>query len=248
MKPIIQVRDLGIRFHRNRRRNMSLREIFLKGKSTTPKGDFWAVRNVNFDVRAGEAVGLIGANGQGKSTLLKLVAGVLLPDEGNVFVRGKVAPLIELTGGFVGELTARQNIHLVGGVHGLSKEEIEERFDEVVEFAEIGDFLDTPFRHFSSGMKVRLGFSLMTTLDAPTVLVDEVLAVGDKAFREKCYVRMEEMLGAGKTFFLVSHSERDLKRFCERGLYMRRGTLVSDGPLEDVIKQYNEDSESGKAR
>lgn len=248
MKPIIQVRDLGIRFHRNRRRNMSLREIFLKGQSTTPKGEFWAVRNASFDVHAGEAVGLIGANGQGKSTLLKLIAGVLLPDEGNVFVRGKVAPLIELTGGFVGELTARQNIYLVGGVHGLSKEEIDSRFEEVVDFAEIGDFLDTPFRHFSSGMKVRLGFSLMTTLDAPTILVDEVLAVGDRAFREKCYVRMEEMLGTGKTFFLVSHSERDLKRFCERGLYMRRGNLVEDGPIKEVLKSYNDDSESGKAR
>jgi len=242
MRPIIKVNDLGIRFHRNRRRHMSLREIFLKGRSTTPKGDFWAVRNVSFDVAAGEAVGLVGANGQGKSTLLKLIAGVLLPDEGAVAVHGKVAPMIELTGGFVGELTARQNIYLVGGVHGLSKQELDERFDEIVAFAEVRDFLDTPFRHFSSGMKVRLGFALMTTLDAPTILVDEVLAVGDRAFREKCYLRMEEMLGDGRTFFLVSHSERDLKRFCTRGLYMRQGNLVADGALKDVLKRYNEDA------
>lgn len=246
MQPIIRVRDLGIRFHRNRRRNMSLREIFLKGKSTTPKGDFWAVRNVSLDVHAGEAVGLVGANGQGKSTLLKLIAGVLLPDEGSVEVRGKVAPMIELTGGFVGELSARQNIYLVGGVHGLSKEELDARFDEIVDFAEVHDFLDTPFRHFSSGMKVRLGFALMTTLDAPTILVDEVLAVGDKAFREKCYVRMEEMLNDKKTFFLVSHNERDLKRFCSRGLYINRGQLVSDGELSDILAQYNRDSARGK--
>src|SRR5690625_1116445 len=242
MRPIIKVNDLGIRFHRNRRRHMSLREIFLKGRSTTPKGAFWAVRNVSFDVAAGEAVGLVGANGQGKSTLLKLIAGVLLPDEGAVAVHGKVAPMIELTGGFVGELTARQNIYLVGGVHGLSKQELDERFDEIVAFAEVRDFLDTPFRHFSSGMKVRLGFALMTTLDAPTILVDEVLAVGDRAFREKCYLRMEEMLGDGRTFFLVSHSERDLKRFCTRGLYMRQGNLVADGALKDVLKRYNEDA------
>src|SRR5690625_3799230 len=248
MKQIIKARDLGIRFHRNRRRHMSLREIFLKGKSTTPKGEFWAVRNASFDVHAGEAVGLVGANGQGKSTLLKLIAGVLLPDEGSVTVRGKVAPMIELTGGFVGDLSARQNIYLVGGVHGLSKSQLDERLDEVVTFADVHDFLDTPFRHFSSGMKVRLGFALMTTLDAPTILVDEVLAVGDKAFRETCYTRMEEMLGQGKTFFLVSHSERDLKRFCTRGLYMRRGNIVSDGPLDEIIDEYNRDSKDGKAR
>lgn len=248
MGTIISAQDLGIKFYRNRRRNMSLREIFLKGRSTSPKGEFWAVKDVSFDIKAGEAVGLVGANGQGKSTLLKLIAGVLIPDSGSVKVRGAVSPLIELTGGFVGDLSARSNIQLVAGVHGLSKEQIADRFDEIVEFAEIGDFLDTPFRHFSSGMKVRLGFALMTTLDAPIVLVDEVLAVGDKAFREKCYVRMEEMLGAGKTFFLVSHNERDLKRFCNRGLYIRRGELVGDGPLTEVLVQYNEDSKGGKAR
>src|SRR5690625_138399 len=227
---------------------MSLREIFLKGRSTSPKGDFWAVRNASFTVTEGEAVGLIGANGQGKSTLLKLIAGVLLPDEGAVTIRGKVAPMIELTGGFVGDLTARQNIYLVAGVHGLSRLDIDSHFDDIVSFAEVGDFLDTPFRHFSSGMKVRLGFSLMTTLDAPTILVDEVLAVGDKSFREKCYARMEDMLAEKRTFFLVSHSERDLKRFCNRGLYMRRGTLVADGALSDILAQYNQDSRDGDDR
>src|SRR5690625_1680086 len=164
MQPIIRVRDLGMRFHRNRRRNMSLREIFLKGKSTTPKGGCWAVRNVSLDVHAGEAVGLVGANGQGKSTLLKLIAGVLLPDEGSVEVRGKVAPMIELTGGFVGELSARQNIYLVGGVHGLSKEELDARFDEIVDFAEVHDFLDTPFRHFSRSEERRVGYELSVKL------------------------------------------------------------------------------------
>lgn len=248
MTTIIQARDLGIRFHRNRRRNMSLREIFFKGKNTTPKGEFWAVKDVSFDIKSGEAVGLVGANGQGKSTLLKLIAGVLLPDQGTVSVSGSVAPLIELTGGFVEDLTARDNIHLLAGIHGLTKTDIAERFDDIVDFAEIGDFLDTPFRHFSSGMKVRLGFALMTTLDAPTLLIDEVLAVGDKAFREKCYGRMAEMQEQGKTFFLVSHKEADLKRFCTRGLYMRRGELAADGPLKEVLAKYNDDSSKGKAR
>ena len=157
-------------------------------------------------------------------------------------MRGGVAPLIEVTGGFVGDLTARDNIWLTAGLHGLSKREIARRFDEIVDFAEVGDFLDTPFRHFSSGMKVRLGFSVITTLDEPIVLVDEVLAVGDRAFREKCYERMNDMLSGGRTLFLVSHNETDLRRFCTRGLYLRAGSLVTDGPLEDALEAYRDDT------
>ncbi|HET8615707.1 MAG TPA: ABC transporter ATP-binding protein [Actinomycetales bacterium] len=239
--PVIQADGLGIEFLRNRRYRLSLREMLLQGRMTTPKGSFWALRDVSFAVRPGEAVGLVGANGQGKSTLLKLIAGVLVPDEGTVRVRGGVAPLIELTGGFVGDLTARDNIWLTAGLHGLTKAQIEERFDEIVAFAEVGDFLDTPFRHFSSGMQVRLGFSVVTTLDEPVVLVDEVLAVGDQRFREKCYTRMEQLVSGGRTLFLVSHSEKDLKRFCTRGLYLQGGRLVKDGPIDDVVTQYNDD-------
>jgi len=239
--PVISAHELGIRFLRNRRARLSLREVLFKGESTSPRGSFWALRDVSFDVHQGEAVGLVGANGQGKSTLLKLIAGVLLPDEGTVGVRGGVAPLIELTGGFVGDLTARDNIWLTAGLHGLSREEIEERFDDIVAFAEIGDFLDTPFRHFSSGMQVRLGFSVITTLDEPVVLVDEVLAVGDKRFKEKCYTRMEELVGGGRTLFLVSHNERDLRRFCTRGLYLNGGVLKEDGPVEDALAAYEAD-------
>jgi ABC-2 type transport system ATP-binding protein len=240
-RPVIEAKELGIRFLRNRRQRLSLREMLFTGQSSSPRGSFWALRDVSFQVREGEAVGLVGANGQGKSTLLKLIAGVLLPDEGDVRVRGGVAPLIELTGGFVGDLTARDNIWLTAGLHGLTNEEIEERFDDIVGFAEIGDFLDTPFRHFSSGMQVRLGFSVITTLDEPVVLVDEVLAVGDKRFKEKCYKRMEELVGSGRTLFLVSHSERDLRRFCTRGLYLQGGELKEDGPVEDALAAYEAD-------
>lgn len=245
MASVISADDIGIRFHRNRRRHMRLRELLFKGGTTTPRGQFWALRHVTFDVEEGEAVGLVGANGSGKSTLLRLIAGVMLPDEGTVVVSQGVAPLIELTGGFVGELTARDNIWLTAGLHGLSRQQIQQRFDEIVDFAEIRDFLDTPFRHFSSGMKVRLGFSVVTSIDEPIILVDEVLAVGDRAFKEKCYARMEEMLGQGRTLFLVSHSDSDLRRFCKRGLYLRKGTLVADGPLEDVLQQYEADSDKG---
>jgi ABC-2 type transport system ATP-binding protein len=243
MRTVIEAHDLGIEFYRSRRRKMSLREIVLKGKNTAPKDTFWALRNVSFSVKAGEAVGLVGGNGSGKSTLLKMIAGVMIPDEGGVKVRGGVAPLIELTGGFLGELTARDNLYLAGGLHGLSKAQMDERYDEIVDFAgpQVRAGMDMAYRHFSSGMQVRLAFALITTLDEPIVLVDEVLAVGDRAFREKCYVRMENMLAGGKTLFMVSHSEADLRRFAERGLYLRQGSLVGDGPVEEIIEQYNAD-------
>ena len=245
--PVISVHDLGVEFYRSRRRRMQLRELVFHGRNSAPKESFWALRNISFDIHAGEAVGLVGGNGGGKSTLLKMIAGVLLPDEGSVEVTGGVAPLIELTGGFVGELSARDNIYLTAGLHGLSKEKIEARFDEIVDFAgpEVRAGLDTPYRHFSSGMKVRLGFAVVTTLDEPIVLVDEVLAVGDRAFREKCYKRMEALLADGRTLFLVSHSESDLKRFSTRGLYLRKGHLQMDGPITDVLDRYNHDLDAG---
>lgn len=242
MSPVIDADGLGISFRRNRARNQRLRDVVRGRGQAKRKGEFWALRNVSFQVNEGEAVGLVGGNGQGKSTLLKLIAGVLLPDEGQLRVRGGVAPLIEVTGGFVGDLTARDNIWLTAGLHGLSRRAIAARFDEIVDFAEVGDFLDTPFRHFSSGMKVRLGFSVITTLDEPVVLVDEVLAVGDRAFREKCYDRMSELLSGGRTLFLVSHNENDLRRFCTRGLYLKAGSLVVDGPLEDALDHYRADT------
>jgi ABC-2 type transport system ATP-binding protein len=244
--PVISVRGLGIEFYRSRRRRLSLREMLLKGRSTSPRDTFWALKDISFDVHEGEAVGLVGGNGGGKSTLLKMIAGVLIPDEGSATVTQGVAPLIELTGGFVGDLTARENIHLTAGLHGLSRKETAERFDEIVEFAEVEKFLDTPFRHFSSGMQVRLGFAVVTSIDEPIILVDEVLAVGDRRFREKCYVRMENLLSQGRTLFLVSHSENNLQRFGTRGLYLREGRLVADGPIKSVIDEYKADSDRGR--
>lgn len=249
MSTVISVDDLGVEFYRSRRRRMSVREMLFHRTQSHSSETFWALRNISFEVKQGEAVGLVGGNGGGKSTLLKMIAGVLLPDEGSVSVAQNVAPLIELTGGFVGELSARDNIYLAAGLHGMGKDEIEERFDSIVDFAgpQVRASLDTPFRHFSSGMQVRLGFAVITTLDEPIILVDEVLAVGDKAFREKCYQRMEALLEDGRTLFLVSHSEGDLKRFSTRGLYLRSGVLAMDAPMADVLQQYNEDSaEAGK--
>ncbi|NHN54613.1 ABC transporter ATP-binding protein [Calidifontibacter sp. DB0510] len=239
-QPVIEVDNLGIEFLRGRRRNLSLREIIFTGKSAHNRETFWALRNVSFTVGRGEAVGLVGGNGGGKSTLLKMIAGTLLPDEGQARVGEGVAPLIELTGGFIGELTARENIFLTAGLHGMSREETEARFDDIVDFAgpAVRDGLDVPYRHFSSGMQVRLGFAVITCLDEPIILVDEVLAVGDAAFREKCYNRMESLLDQGRTLFLVSHSASDLLRFCTRGLYLNGGTLVGDGPMDEIMDRY----------
>lgn len=241
MSAIIVVRDLGVRFRRNRGSRRSFKDLLSSRIRRKMPGEFWALRNVSFEVQPGEAIGVVGRNGQGKSTLLKLVAGVLLPDEGSVEVRGGVAPLIELTGGFVGDLTVRDNVHLTAGLHGLSKREIAARFDEIIDFAGARDVIDTPFKHLSSGMKVRVAFSVVSQLDEPVLLVDEVLAVGDSAFRKKCYARIQQLLADGKTLFLVSHNERDLRRFCARGLYLDGGKLQLDGGIDEVLERYNAD-------
>jgi ABC-2 type transport system ATP-binding protein len=235
----IEVSDLGVRFRRNRRGPRNFKDLFADSARRSKPGEFWALRNVSFTVAPGESIGVVGRNGQGKSTLLKLVAGVLLPDEGGVDVRGGVAPLLEITGGFVGDLTVRENVFLTAGLHGMPRAAIVERYDEIIEFAELEESQETPYKHLSNGMKVRLAFSVVSQLTEPILLVDEVLAVGDRAFREKCYTRIDEMLAAGRTLFFVSHNEKDLRRFCGRGLYLDRGRLVLDGPLDEVVDRYN---------
>ncbi|MCK8608928.1 ABC transporter ATP-binding protein [Agromyces sp. C10] len=237
----IRTIDLGIRFRRNRRGRRTFKDLFSRSRRKIRPDEFWPLRGLSVDVLPGEAIGVVGRNGQGKSTLLKLVAGVLIPDEGEVVVNGGVAPLIEITGGFVDDLTVRDNVYLTAGLHGMNRAQIDAKFDEIIDFAEIADFLDTPYKHLSSGMKVRVAFAVVSQLDEPILLVDEVLAVGDKAFREKCYRRIEELLESGRTLFFVSHNERDLRRFCTRGLYLDKGRLVLDAGIDEVIDRYNAD-------
>ena len=243
MGDAINVSDVGIKFAINRRRRLEMKNLFIRGaKETLGQGEFWALRNVSFSVGVGEAVGIIGRNGSGKSTLLRLIAGVLLPDEGSVEVHGGVGAMIELSAGFVGDLTARDNVYLISALHGFSREQTDERFQEIIEWAGVERFVDTPVTHFSSGMKARLAFSIVTQMEEPILLVDEVLAVGDAAFRRKCAEVIERMIGEGRTFLLVSHNENDLRRWCKRGIYLKNGSMVTDGPVDDVLDEYGADA------
>lgn len=239
--PVITVDDVGIEFRRDRRRRRSLKDMLSGTALREAPDEFWAFRHVTFDVNAGESIGVVGRNGQGKSTLLKMVAEVLIPDEGSVSVRQGVAPLIEITGGFVDDLSVRDNVYLAAGLHGKSKDQIDDEFADIIDFAEVKDFVHTPYKHLSSGMKVRVAFSVVSRLDEPILLVDEVLAVGDRGFRRKCYARIEQMLGEGRTLFFVSHSDGDLQRFCSRGLYLDKGSLQFDGPIDEAFARYTSD-------
>jgi ABC-2 type transport system ATP-binding protein len=241
----ISVHGLGIRFTRNRGARRSFKDLFAGRTRRRRPDEFWPLRDVSFEVAPGEAIGVVGRNGQGKSTLLKLVAQVMLPDEGTVHVDGGVAPLIEITGGFVNDLTVRDNVNLTAGLHGMTKAETAARFDEIIRFAELEKFVDTPYKHLSSGMKVRLAFAVISRLEEPIILVDEVLAVGDAAFKAKCYTRIQELLDGGRTLFFVSHSEKDLLRFCTRGLYLDQGRLVLDAPIREVVDRYKADYPAG---
>ncbi|MGI5211682.1 ABC transporter ATP-binding protein [Plantactinospora sp. CA-290183] len=212
-----------------------------RGGRQPGSGVFWPLRDVSFTVGAGDTVGIIGRNGTGKSTLLRLVAGVLIPDEGRISVHGPVAPLLELSAGFSNDLTGRENVHLVGSLHGLSTSFLRRHFDEIIAFAgeQIEKAIDTPVRHYSSGMKVRLGFSVIAQLQHPVLLMDEVTAVGDADFRKKCYDTIDRLIAEGRTVMLVSHNENDLTRFCRRGLYFDGGRLRVDGTINEALDAYH---------
>jgi ABC-2 type transport system ATP-binding protein len=217
----------------------SLREfvpLFFKGGAFSEP--FYALRDVSFSIDRGETVGIIGRNGSGKSTALKLIAGVMAPTEGEVRVAGRVSPLIELGAGFHPDLTGRENIHLNASILGMSSREIREQFDSIVQFAELADFIDTPVKRYSSGMYVRLGFAVAVHAKPDILLVDEVLSVGDAYFQEKCLARMHEFQSQGVTIVVVSHGLGLVSNFCERALWIDHGALVVDGPAAEVVRAY----------
>lgn len=218
------------------RHTQSFKETFvawLRRKKTSTS--FQALDGIGFTVGESEAVALLGYNGSGKSTLLKLVSGVLRPDAGRVLTRGRVAGLIEVGAGFHPDLSGRENVYLNAAILGMSKDEIDARFDEIVAFSEIGEFIDTEVKHYSSGMFVRLAFSVAIHTELDILLVDEVLAVGDAPFREKCMTKIREIVAAGKTLFIVSHDLGMVSGLCTRGIVLRRGEMVFDGSIGDAI-------------
>lgn len=200
--------------------------------------EFWPLRNVSFDIRAGETVGVIGRNGAGKSTLLRLVAGACYPTEGTVSVRGRIAPLLALGAGFHPDMTGRECVEVNGTALGLTRNEIRSRMDDILAFAEIGDFLDMPVRYYSSGMLARLGFSVAIHTDPDLLIVDEVLAVGDHAFHQKCIARFHEIQRSGTTILFVSHDETAVRELCDRAIWLCEGQLRIDGPTEKVVSEY----------
>ncbi|QIM69796.1 ABC transporter ATP-binding protein [Basfia succiniciproducens] len=238
-KTVIKVTNATVRFNKSNINYNGLKEYFIKMlKRELMFQEFFALKDVNLEVKKGEAWGLIGNNGSGKSTLLKLICGILKPYKGTVEVHGNIAPLIELGAGFDRELTARENIYLNGALLGHKKAFMQENFDEIIEFAELQDFVDVPIKNFSSGMSARLGFAVATIVKPEILIVDEVLAVGDRAFQAKCKKRMEEMLSGGTTLLFVSHSINQVKELCQKAIWLDKGVVKASGNAEDVIPLY----------
>ena len=236
---MVDVDHVTIRFNLASQKVDNLKEYFIKLiKKELMFQEFLAVQDVSFQVREGEAWGLIGTNGSGKSTMLKAISGIMKPYKGSITLRGNVAPLIELGAGFDMECTARENIFLNGCVLGHSKKFMEEHFDEIVEFAEIEKFLDSPIKNYSSGMKARLGFSVATMVKPDILIVDEVLAVGDYKFRQKCMQRMEELLSGGTTLLYVSHNIDEVKRLCDHAIWLDHGVMRMAGEVNEVCDAY----------
>ena len=236
---IIKVKNATVRFNKATENYNGLKEYVIKMlKGELMFQEFLALKDVNFEVKKGESWGLIGANGSGKSTLLKLICGILKPYKGTVKVHGKIAPLIELGAGFDPQLTARENIYLNGALLGHKKAFMEMHFNEIIEFAELGDFIDVPIKNFSSGMAARLGFAVATIVKPDILIVDEVLAVGDIAFQEKCRKRMESLLQNGTTLLFVSHSSKQVKELCQNVIWLDKGHVVAQGRTEDIIQKY----------
>jgi len=240
-EPIITVENVSMRFNLEEERTTSLKEYFIKLiKGQLRFNEFYALKNVSFDIKKGDSVALIGKNGSGKSTMLKIIAGVLYPTTGSVSVRGSIAPLIELGAGFDEDLTARENIYLNGAVLGHDEKFMDEHFDEIVEFAELKEFVDVPVKNFSSGMSARLGFAVATVVDADILIVDEVLSVGDYKFQEKCENRMKEMIDNGATILFVSHSMGKVKKMCKNAVWLDHGKLMKMGNTEEVALAYQD--------
>ena len=239
---MIELNNVSMKFNLGIEKGVSLKETFINFFSFNKKKKkneyFYALKDVSFNVEKGEVIGLIGSNGAGKSTLLKVVSGVMKPTKGKVTVNGVISPMIELGAGFDAELTARENIYLNGAVLGYSKNFLDEKFDEIVDFSELKDFLDVPVKNFSSGMTAKLAFSIATIVNPEILIVDEILSVGDIKFQEKSKKKMMELIKGGTTVLYVSHSLASIKELCNRVIWIEHGEIVKIGKTKEICDEY----------
>lgn len=237
---MIYIKNVSMKFNLGIEKDFSIKQAFINifsGKKNK-KEHFWALKDVDFHIGKGEVVGLIGSNGAGKSTLLKVVSGVMKPTTGKVAVNGVISPMIELGAGFDGNLTARENIYLNGAILGYSKKFLDEKFDEIVEFSELRDFLDVPVKNFSSGMTAKLAFSIATIVNPEILIVDEILSVGDLKFQEKSKKKMMEMIKGGTTVLYVSHSLESIKDLCTKVVWLEHGKVIKTGNTKKICDEY----------
>lgn len=239
---MIKLENVSMKFNLGIEKNFSIKQAFVNFFSFKHKKKkkeyFWALQDISFEIKKGEVVGLIGSNGAGKSTLLKIVSGVMKPTSGKVTVNGVISPMIELGAGFDSELTARENIFLNGAILGYSKQFIESKFDEIVEFSELKDFLDVPVKNFSSGMTAKLAFSIATVVNPEILIVDEILSVGDIKFQEKSKNKMLEMIKGGTTVLYVSHSLNSIKELCDKVVWIEHGKMIKMGETKKICEEY----------
>lgn len=245
MKPILEIKNVSKQYRIGTRENyLSFRESITRGiksifsSSSKPKNSFWALKDVSFSVNAGESIAIIGRNGAGKSTLLKILSRITPPTEGKIISRGRIASLLEVGTGFHAELTGRENIFLNGSILGLKKKEIEQQLDAIIEFSGIEKFIETPLKHYSSGMQLRLAFAVAAHLNPEVLIIDEVLAVGDAEFQKKCMGKMDEVSKSGRTVLFVSHNMEAVMRLCKRGVLLKEGTVICDDEINNAVRAY----------
>lgn len=241
MEKMVEVKDVSMRFRMANDNTRNFKQfVLLKLKGKIQYNEFEALRNVSFDINRGEVIGLIGHNGAGKSTILKVISGILKPTEGSVTVRGNIAPMLELGSGFDFDMTGKENIFLNGAILGYSEEFLKSKYDDIVAFSEIGQFIDMPLRNYSSGMIARLAFSVATVVVPEVLIVDEVLSVGDAAFQEKSYNRMMELMHGGTTVLFVSHSIGQIRQMCNRVVWLDHGQVKMFGDTQEVCDAYDQ--------
>lgn len=238
---MIQINNVSMRFRLTDDRIMSLKEFVTKTISgKVQQKDFWALKNISFDVCKGEVVGIIGLNGSGKSTLLKVISGILKPTQGSVVCQGNIVPMLELGSGFDQDLTGRENIFLNGAILGYSEEFLNQKYQEILDFSELGEFIDVPIRNYSSGMMMRLAFSVATVVNPQILIVDEILAVGDEAFQAKSRARMMELMSGGTTVLFVSHNLRQIREMCDRVVWLEKGVVKAVGDTKELCDLYGQ--------